>query len=43
MKWFMKSVQDTRESDPSNLDWFNAFVGRIFLGITHTALVEQVS
>jgi ribulose-5-phosphate 4-epimerase/fuculose-1-phosphate aldolase len=43
MQWFMKVVQDTRETDPSNLDWLNAFVGRIFLGITHTSLVEQVS
>ncbi|BEJ02252.1 hypothetical protein CcaverHIS631_0700470 [Cutaneotrichosporon cavernicola] len=41
MKWFIKSVQEARESDPSNLDWLNAFAGRIFLGITHTSLVEQ--
>lgn len=45
MLWLMRKVQspDEEAPDSSNLDWLNAFIGRIFLGVTHTALVEQVS
>lgn len=43
MLWFMNIVHSTDKEDPSNLDWLNAFIGRIFLGVTHTSLVEQVS
>lgn len=43
MLWFMNTVHSNDKEDPSNLDWLNAIIGRIFLGITHTAAVERVS
>lgn len=39
MQWFIDQVEN--RPDRSSMDWFNLFVGRIFLGINQTALVEQ--
>lgn len=40
MKWLCERVQS--QPDPSGLQWLNAMLGRIFLGVNHTAKVEQV-
>ncbi|EKC98294.1 endoplasmic reticulum protein [Trichosporon asahii var. asahii CBS 8904] len=39
MKWLCERVQS--QPDPSGLQWLNAMLGRIFLGVNHTAKVEQ--
>jgi hypothetical protein len=39
LKWLIDEVYSM--TDPSGLGWFNAFAGRIFLGINQTALIEH--
>lgn len=41
MSWFKDKMHSEDKEDKSGLEWLNAILGRIFLGITHTALVEQ--